>query len=52
MAVLRISSKCSHTIVYAPLFRRTAPCHEPLSTLFKWVLKIGFSLNAVAIHAQ
>jgi len=42
MAVLRLGSKCSNTIVYAPLFHQTAPCHEPLSTLFKWVLKEVF----------
>ena len=38
MAVLQIVSKYSHTNVYAPLFRRSAPCHEPLSTFLRWIL--------------
>ena len=37
MAVLRLGSKCSHTTVYAPLFRRPAPYHEPWSTFLRWV---------------
>ena len=32
------ASKCSHTIVYAPLLNRPAPCPEPWSTFLRWVL--------------
>ena len=35
MAALRTGSKCSHTNVYAPLFRRTAPCHDLLIHIFE-----------------
>ncbi len=38
MAALRVGSKCSHTIVYAVLFRRPAPCPEPRPTLLRWLL--------------
>jgi len=31
MAVLQSDSKCSRTIVYAPLSNRTAPCHQTRS---------------------
>jgi len=32
--------KCSHTIVYAPLFCHFAPCPEPRSTFLREVLII------------
>ena len=35
MAVLRFGSKCSHTKMYAALFRQPAPCHEPLPTFLR-----------------
>jgi hypothetical protein len=33
--VLQTDSKCSHTIVYAPLSNRFAPCPWTLSTIFE-----------------
>ena len=41
--MLRAGSKCSHTTMYAPLFRHPAPCPEPLSTIFE----VGSILAAV-----
>jgi hypothetical protein len=45
MAVLRIGSKCSHTNVYAPLFRRSASCHEPLIHIFEKGYRSGFKTS-------
>jgi hypothetical protein len=50
MAAFQSGSKCSHTSVYAPLLIRSAPCPEPLSTIFEigsiyqYVLKLNNTL--------
>ena len=38
MASLRVCKKCSRTNVYAPLFRKPAPCPEPKSTHYGTIL--------------
>ena len=38
MAALQTGEKCSHTKVYAPLFRHSAPCPERLSTILRGIL--------------
>jgi hypothetical protein len=39
MAVLQTDSKCSNTVVYAPLLTRFAPCPWTLPAIFETALR-------------
>ena len=39
MAVLQPDSKCSNTVVYAPLLNRLAPCPWTLPAIFETALR-------------